>query len=124
MTPSKTFYLKVTRTQNPDPDQQYVVGDFAVEGIRESNWLDRLLERIRGFPGLRKPRLPPVDQIPDTNVTIGLKITTDHYADLLGMTGTPAPVRGILAIVPAPRHDQIVEPTQVDHHGHSHYPDR
>ena len=108
---SKSFYVEIRRNSGECPGYPYVVGDLTVTTIRPVTWLDRLVSRCL--------RLKPVTtlkhqaiQIPDTNATIGVKITSDHYAELVGMSSNPG-YSAALSLVPAPLpHEVASAPTQ------------
>ena len=109
----KFFTLTVVRSHYLDADQAYVVGNFLVVAVRDAPWWERLFWQARGLLIRTKPKTVP-DTVPDTNETIGIKITTDHYAKLLGMV-RPHCEAGIaqIKLVPSPKCDQVVSaPTQ------------
>jgi len=112
--PPRLFYLKVIRSHSVEPNQAYVVGDFIVAGCRAASWWESLIGRAWDLcRGITKEQNGS-DTLPDTNATIGIKITTDHYAKLLGMVQPPQEVGlATINIVPSPKFNQIVSaPTQ------------
>ena len=116
---NKVFYLKVIRSHELEPDQAYLVGDFIVAGVRAATWWDNLIDRIREWrTGITKNQNSKIqnspDTSPDTNTTIGIKITTDHYSDLVGMVRPLEKGRATLSLIPTPKFDQIVSATSQD----------
>ena len=107
--PPKVFFMKVIRSNQVEPDQAYVVGDFIVAGVRAARWWELLIDRVMNlWHGITKEQNSP-DTLPDTNATIGIKITTDHYAELLGMVRPPQEAGlATIQMVPSPKFDQVV----------------
>ena len=66
---------------SPNPNgNAFVVGRLRVTNICRANWLQRIWVRAH-----RRKSIDDIRHLPDTGLSIGVQITTDQYAQLMGM---------------------------------------
>lgn len=89
----------------------FVPGRLSVTEVRRAGFVEQVRHTYRNWRGLST--VNDMRSFPDTGLTIGVQITTDQYATLLGMSGVTHSIteRGYASmdLIQAPKPDQSME---------------